>query len=460
MTANDIQIIFTKQQTYFQTAATLPIHFRMLQLKILRRALDEYEDAFYRALENDFRKPRFETFTNEILLCRHEIDFTIKHLARWTKPRPVRPHLLNIPSSDTIMPQPRGVTLVLSPWNYPVQLSLIPVVGAIAAGNCCILKPSELSPNTSNLLHTIISQKFSPEHVAVVEGGVHEATTLLNLEFDTIFFTGSPQVGKIVMQAAAKNLIPVTLELGGKNPCIVEQDADITLSARRIAWGKFLNAGQTCVAPDYLYVHQSILDLFMQQLKKTITGFYGASIIDSPDYARMISVKHFQRIAGMIQPEKVVFGGHTDEPSRYIEPTILYPVTWEDPVMQDEIFGPVLPILPYSDINDVLSQINHRPKPLALYLFATNRKRINEVLTRTSSGGAAINETIVHLANPRLPFGGVGTSGMGASHGKTNFDAFTHYRSVLKKPWWGENTIKYPPYRNKLDLLKRLVRWL
>jgi aldehyde dehydrogenase (NAD+) len=424
------------------------------------QAIQSEEANITAALAADFSKPAFETYGTEIGILLAEIRFTLRHLKKWVKPRRVKASLFNFPSRDYIYPEPLGVSLVIGAWNYPFQLTLSPVIGSIAAGGCAILKPSELTTATSQIIAQLIQKHFPPEYLTVVQGGPETSQALLELPFDKIFFTGSIPVGKIVAAAAAKQLVPVTLELGGKSPCIVDQTTDLPAAARRIVWGKFLNAGQTCVAPDYLLVQQTILPAFLQQLATTITAFYGPDPSQSPDFARIINQRHFERLSKLMTDASIFTGGQTDAEGLYIAPTLLTGITWQHPLMQEEIFGPLLPVLPFNTLSEAIAEVNIRPKPLALYLFSRDKKAQATVLAQTSSGGVCLNDTVSHLANPHLPFGGVGSSGQGNYHGKASFDAFSHHKSVLKKPFRPDLPLRYPPYQGKLNWVKKAFRWL
>ncbi|MBD2439434.1 aldehyde dehydrogenase [Nostoc sp. FACHB-110] len=449
--------LIQKQRDFFQTGKTQEISFRLEKLRTLKQAIAENEQAILQALYADLHKPEFETYATEISLVK-EITHAIKHLTSWTKPKKAEVPLEFFSYSAKIYPEPLGVVLIIGPWNYPFNLIISPLVGAIAAGNCSILKPSEIAPHTSSLLAQIIGQYFEPEYIAVVEGGVEVSQKLLAEKFDHILFTGGTAVGKIVMEAAAKHLTPVTLELGGKSPCIVDVNINLEHTARRIIWGKFLNAGQTCIAPDYLLVDKSIKQNLLDSLKKIIHEFYGDHPADSPDYARIISQKHFERLSGLLKDGEIIIGGETKPEERYIAPTIIDQVSLTDPVMQEEIFGPILPVIEYTDITEAIALINSRPKPLALYLFTENENLQQQVLQATSSGGVCINDTIMHVAISSLPFGGVGDSGIGNYHGKAGFDTFSHYKSVLRNSFWFDLKWRYAPYQGKLSFLKRLIK--
>lgn len=458
--ASTFSSILQAQQTFFRSGQTRPISFRKKMLDVLEKAIRQEETQILDALAQDFSKPAFETYTTEIAILLAEISFIKKNLNRWAKPRRVKSSLLNFPSGDAIYPEPYGVALVIGAWNYPFQLTLSPLLGAMAAGCCAILKPSELTPATSQLLARLIKKHFAPEYITVVEGAAEASQALLKLPFNKIFFTGSVPVGKLVAQAAAQQLIPVTLELGGKSPCVVDETANLKIAARRIVWGKFLNAGQTCVAPDYVLVHQSQELALLAALKETITEFYGSDPAASPDYARIINDAHFTRLTDLLKESTVYSGGSADASQRYLAPTLLQNVTWQSLLMQDEIFGPLLPVIPFKTLPEAIAQINARPKPLALYFFSSSKKAQEMVLQQTSSGGVCLNDTISHLVNPRLPFGGVGESGQGNYHGKASFEAFTHQKSVLRKPFWPDVPLRYPPYLKKLKWVRKFFKWL
>ncbi|MGB7520844.1 MAG: aldehyde dehydrogenase, partial [Spirulinaceae cyanobacterium] len=426
-------------------------------LKALQQAIKSQEEEIAQALYNDLKRPKLESLAAEVSLCLKEISYALKHLKAWTKPQKVATPLALLPGSSHIIPEPLGVVLIISPWNYPFQLAIAPLVSATAAGNCVIIKPSEIASHTSQVIAQLIEKVFPPEYITVVEGDKEVSTELLKQKFDHIFFTGSTAIGKIVMEAAAKHLTTVTLELGGKSPCIVDSNIDIGISAKRIAWGKFINAGQTCIAPDYLLVHSSIRSALLTALKKCLEEFYGQNPATSPDYSRIISDRHFQRLSALLKEGKIVVGGETNSAERYIAPTIIDQINWDDEVMAEEIFGPILPIIEYENLTEAITAINSRPKPLALYIFSEDKQVQKQVLEQTSSGGVCINDTISQVASCELPFGGVGASGMGSYHGKAGFDAFSHQKSILKKPFWLDIKLKYPPYEGKLKFLKFLL---
>lgn len=452
-----IQTLLKNQKAYFLQGQTSSIRFRMGQLQKLRDGIKKYESELLDALYKDLKKPAFEAYTSEIGFTLESITFTMKHLKKWHKAENRKVPLHQLGSKGYLTYEPYGNVLIIGPFNYPFQLLIEPLIGAIAAGNTAILKPSSDTPHTEAVIVKMIEELFDPDYVAVVTGRREVTSELINSPFDYIFFTGSVGVGKVVMEAAAKHLTPVTLELGGKSPTIVDASAAIDTAAKRIVWGKFMNAGQTCIAPDYVYVHEKVATKFMASLKKYIRHFYGENIQESPDYGRIVSKKHFNRLVDLIQGD-IYFGGAYDEASKYIEPTILENVTWKDPVMEDEIFGPILPVMIYENLDEVISSINGRPKPLALYLFSTKQSVHKKVMRETSSGGMAINDTISHITSPHLPFGGVGESGMGAYHGKYSFKTFSHQRSVIKKSNWLSLNVVYPPYKDKIKLVKKIMK--
>lgn len=450
--------VIDKQRNFFGTGKTKDISFRIEQLKILKKAIIDNKEAILKALQFDLNKPEFETYGSEIGFCLEEINYALKHINNWTKPKKIKAPITQFLSTAKIYCEPLGVVLIVGAWNYPFQLVIAPLVAAIASGNCATLKPSEISANTSHLLSEIILEYFNPEFVAVVEGGVETSQQLLEEKFDHIFFTGSGEIGKIVMAAAAKHLTPVTLELGGKTPCIVDAKTHMEYTARRIVWGKFMNAGQTCVAPDYLLVDRKIKKDLLEQIKKCIREFYGENPEKSPDYARIINQKHFNRLCKFLDNGEIVIGGDTNPSERYIAPTLIEGVEWQYPVMQEEIFGPILPVIEYTELTEAIALVNAKPKPLALYFFSTDKQKQQRVLHQTSSGGACINDTVMHLAVLELPFGGVGESGIGRYHGKAGFETFSHQKSVLNKSFLVDVKLRYAPYLGKLKLLKSLIK--
>lgn len=452
-----IATLVRRQRAFFSTGATKPLDFRLAQLKALKQAILDHQPAILEALKADLNKPELESYLTEIGVIK-EINEAIKHLRSWAKPKSVAVPLEQFPAKGRIYAEPLGAVLIIGPWNYPLNLMIAPLVGAIAAGNCALLKPSELAPHTSRVVATLIKKTFEPAYIAVIEGGVEVSQAVLAEKFDHIFFTGSTAIGKIVMAAAAQHLTPVTLELGGKSPCIVDSDIHVEYTARRIVWGKFLNAGQTCIAPDYLLVDRRIKPALIEAMKTAIREFYGENPAQSPDYTRIISLKHFARLTNMLQDGQVLIGGETNPDDRYIAPTLLDQVSQDAAVMQEEIFGPILPVLEYDEIETALNLINSKSKPLALYVFSRNQQFQDLVLHQTSSGGVCINDTIVHIAASTLPFGGVGDSGIGSYHGKASFDMFSHHKSVMTKNFWFDLKLRYPPYAGNLGLFKWMVR--
>ncbi len=442
----------------FASGRTLDPAWRAEQLTALARAMEAEEARIVDALKADFAKPAAETLTAEVDYVKKEARRAAKRLKRWMKPRRVATPLAAFPSRSMIRPEPYGVALIIGAWNYPVQECLAPLVGAIAAGNCAVIKPSELAPSASNAILEIVRAHLDGSAVAVIEGGVEETTALLDQRFDKIFYTGGAKVGRIVMAAAAKHLTPVTLELGGKSPAIVEPDADLAVSARRIAWGRFMNAGQICVAPDYALVHDSVHDAFIEALREALHAFYGEEPKRSPDFARLVNERHFDRVAKLIEPHKAAIGGETDRSERYIAPTVLTGVTEESPAMQEEVFGPVLPVLTYSDRAEALEFVRGRDAPLALYVFTEDDAFAEEVIARTRSGTVMVNDAVIFQANAALPFGGIGESGMGAFHGEHSFRCFSHDKAVMKRGFALDSALRYPPYdAKKLDTLRKLA---
>lgn len=436
------------------------IGYRKETLKKLLFNIQKSEDLIIKALHDDFKKPAFEAVLTETNYVISELKDTIKNIHDWAKPKRVFPSILNFPSTDYLYKEPYGKVLIIAPWNYPFQLALCPLISAVAAGNKVILKPSELTPKTAEIITEIIQKTFHINHVEVVQGGVDVSQKLLEKRWDYIFFTGSVAVGKVVAKAAAENLTPVTLELGGKNPCIIDETANLKLAAKRIVWGKFINAGQTCIAPDYILIHKDMKVHFIEYLKNEITKTYGHNPQESPDFARIINTKNWVRLDSMIERNKVVFGGQTDAKNLYISPTLIDEPSMESAIMQEEIFGPILPILTYKTEADIKNCIDQYEKPLALYVFSENRNFTKKIITRYSFGGGCINDTIVHFSNKRLPFGGVGHSGIGAYHGKLSFDIFSHHKGIVKKANWLDLPMRYAPYKDKLATIKRLLDWM
>ncbi|NLI89671.1 MAG: aldehyde dehydrogenase [Epulopiscium sp.] len=456
---NNISNIVKSQQDFFKSNTSKNIDFRIYQLKSLARTIIKYEEQIIDALYKDFKKPAFESYTTELYTVLSEIKYFIKNLPKLSKSKKASTSFINFPSKGYITPEPYGVCLIISPWNYPIQLTLSPLVGAIATGNCVIIKPSEHSPNTSNILETIINEAFPPHYISLLKGDESVAKELLNQDIDYIFFTGSQRVGKKVMTKAADNLIPITLELGGKSPVIVDRDANIPVTARRIVWGKFINCGQTCVAPDYILAHEDIKDELLHYICKYIIKFYSKTPEHSPDYARIISADHFDRLKAYIQEDKIFFGGKTNKKDLFISPTVLHNIKPTDPIMQDEIFGPLLPIITFSKLNHAIKIVENNPKPLALYYFGNNKERENLIISSISFGGGCVNDTIMHLSSNHLPFGGVGYSGIGSYHGKASFHTFSHYKSILNKSAIIDTPFRYPPYKGKLKLVRGFTIW-
>ena len=453
---NTTEQLVARQRAYFATGATLPLAFRRRALDALRASILRHEADINAALERDLGKSASETYMCETGMTLSELRYVRHHLGRWARRHHVVTPLAQFPSDSFMVPAPYGVTLILSPWNYPFMLCMEPLIGALAAGNCCVLKPSAYSPATSAVIRTIVAECFPPEYVTVVEGGRAENQALLEQKFDYIFFTGGVNVGREVMRKAAEHLTPVSLELGGKSPCVVTVDARIDVAAKRIAFGKLLNCGQTCVAPDYVLVDRRVKDELIAALIRHMTAMVGGDATKNPDYVHMVNEKHFDRVLGLIDPAKVVFGGKSDRATLRIQPTILSGVTAEDAVMGEEIFGPVLPILTYASLDEAVAFINSRPHPLALYLFSESRAVQSRFLTAVPFGGGCINDTIIHLATSRMGFGGVGQSGMGSYHGKKSFDTFSHEKSIVKKSTRIDLPVRYAPYSRLKDRLLRV----
>lgn len=456
---HDILGIVERQKETVESGITKSLTFRLKQLQILKATIKEREKHIMEALYNDLGKSEFEAYATEIGTIYDSIGHAMKHLKRWMKPQRVRTPIVHFGSTSYIYSEPYGSTLIIGPFNYPFMLVMDPLVGAISAGNCAVVKPSEFTPNVSAVIAEILSHCFEDTYIKTIEGGKEVTSSLIHAPFDLMFFTGSIQVGKIVMEAAASNLIPVILELGGKSPCIVDREANLDLAAKRIIWGKFLNTGQTCVAPDYVLAHEDIKEALIVKMKEQIAAFYGNDPKQSPDYGKIVNTRQWDRLNGLLDHSKVVAGGTGDRESLYIAPTIMNEVVWNDKVMEEEIFGPILPVLRYSDLEDTISKINARPKPLALYVFTSNKDIENKVLESIPFGGGCVNDTILHLVSPHLPFGGVGSSGMGSYHGKHSFGAFSHRKSILKKSTKISLNLIFPPYNvHKLKWLKRFMR--
>lgn len=450
------ELIFQSQKEFFNSQRTKDLFFRRENLLKLKSLLKANEQLLFEAIYKDFRKSEFDTYVNELNLIYLEIDYFLKNLNRLSRPKKVKIGLALLPGKSYIYKEPMGCTLIIGAWNYPYALTLIPMVSSMAAGNTAMIKPSELPENTMRVMAGLINSNFPSNYLYVVEGGVPETTEILKLPYDKIFFTGSPRVGRVVYEAAAKNLTPVTLELGGKSPVVVTASADLETAVKRIIWGKFLNGGQTCVAPDYLLVEESVKPQLMELLKQKLDAFNYTD--GAGHYVSIINKRNFDRILGLIDTSRISYGGAYNENTLYIQPTILDNITWNDPVMQEEIFGPVLPVLSFTDLDEILREILKREKPLAAYLFTTNEEQKSNFLKTISFGGGCINDTVMHLTGDSLPFGGVGNSGMGSYHGDAGFMTFSHQKSILEKSNWGEPDFKYPPYSaEKFKWIKRFM---
>lgn len=451
----EIIAIHQRQKEFFATGSSRSVEFRIQALKDLKQAILDFQPQLLDALWKDLHKSPEEAYLTEIGIVQSELDNHIRHLRKWTKPKRVSSPLTLFPSSSYILTEPLGISLIVAPWNYPFQLLINPLIGSISAGNCAILKPSPDAKHFSAVISELIKSIFPVEYITTIEGEREVNTALFALPFDFIFFTGSPSLGKVVMQAAAQHLTPVVLELGGKSPCIVHSDAHIDHSAKRIIWGKLMNAGQTCIAPDYLFVHSSVKERLLKRMDEYITEFYGTDPQSSRFYPRIVSNRAMERLSALIGKDKIYRGGKTDTGDKYIEPTILINITENDPIMQDEIFGPILPVMEYNDMNEAINYINRKEKPLALYFFGSSSAG-EKVLAATSSGGACINDTLVHIGNHKLPFGGVGNSGIGKYHGKSSFEVFSNQRSIVKSPVWIDFPFRYIPYKY-MSLVKRIL---
>ena len=449
--------LVAQQRQFFNSHTTKDISFRIKQLTSLEDVLNDNIELLDRAIYNDFKKSSFENYMTEIGIVLYDIKQAKKKLKRWSSKQRVKTNLGNFPAKSYIIPEPLGVTLIISSWNYPYQLSLAPIVAAIAAGNTIILKPSEISSQTSGVMASILNEAFDPNFLKVIQGGVQETTELLKQKFDKIFFTGSTTVGKIIYKAAAEHLTPVTLELGGKSPVIITKDANIKMAAKRIVWGKFLNAGQTCIAPDYLYVDAQISETLLKALTKEIEK--ARYSFENGNYVQIINERNFDRLVALLDPSKIYCGGQTDKAQRYIAPTLLHTISFDDKIMQEEIFGPILPVLTFTDLNEAVKNVQLLPKPLSCYVFTSSDQVKNKIIKEISFGGGAINDTIMHISNPNLPFGGVGSSGFGSYHGQAGFNCFSNFKSLLDKPTWYESSLKYAPYtQKKLAIIKKLLK--
>ena len=453
-----IENIKEKQLVFFKDFKTQDVKIRIQHLKKLKRVLEEREESLFEALYQDLKKPVFESFTSELLMVQKELDLHIKNIKEWAAPKRVSGSLINFPSQDYILSEPYGTVLLISPWNYPFQLAMIPLIGAIAAGNTAVIKPSESAPHTAQIIEEIISEVFPPEWVIVIQGGVKVGAALLKTQWDYIFYTGSTAVGKIVAKAAAEFLTPTTLELGGKSPCIVDGTAPIQKTARRIVWGKFLNCGQTCIAPDYVLVQKEYKKALVAAMIQEIEKAFGKNAKNSKDYGRIIHQKHFEKLEKDLDKQKLLYGGKKDKDELYFGPTLVEEPALDSSLLVDEIFGPILPVLSYTTESDIDSILTKLMNPLAFYLFSTNRRFINTMIQRYSFGGGVINDAIIHFTNDKLPFGGIGNSGMGAYHGKHSFEVFTHAKPVVKRSFWFDLPQRYAPYPKSLKALKFLLK--
>ena len=453
-----IEELLKSQNSFFSSGETKSIAFRKAMLRRLKDSIIKEEELILDSLKKDLNKSSFEAYETEVGIILEEINYTLKYIDKWAKPKRVKTPLTQFPSVSRIYKEPFGTVLIMSPWNYPFQLTIAPLIGAIASGNTVIIKPSEYSSHTSNTIKTLIENTFNPEYIAVIEGGRDVNQTLLNQKFDYIFFTGSIGVGKLVMESASRNLTPVTLELGGKSPCIVDETANIALAAKRISWGKTINAGQTCVAPDYILVHKSKTKDLIQEMSKNIDKFYGNHAHYNDELPKIINDRHFDRLLQLMKSGRIVYGGNFNTETKQIQPTLLMDVSLNSPIMQEEIFGPILPIIEFSDLHEAIHIIKSMAKPLALYLFTHSKENERLILNNLSFGGGCINDTIVHLTNPNMPFGGVGDSGMGAYHGESSFNLLSHKKSILKKSVFFDLWLRYPPFKNNLKLLKIFMK--
>ena len=455
----DIPKLVSAQKHFFASQQTKDISFRKNALRKLQSELFKREADIVQALYNDFKKSEYEAIMTETSIVYSELKMAIKNIEKWNKPKKVLPSILNFPSSAKIYSEPYGTVLIIAPWNYPFQLAISPLIGAIAAGNTIVLKPSELTPHTSTIVREIIEAVFDERHVAVIEGGVPVAQELLTLRWDYIFFTGSVNVGRIVAKAAAEFITPVTLELGGKSPCVVDDSVSIKLAAKRIAWGKFINGGQTCIAPDYILIHKSQKDAFVEAIKEEITLAYGDDPEQSSDFPRIVNTRNFERLAIMLENENILIGGKTNKDDCYIAPTLIDEPSLDSEVMKGEIFGPILPIISYETEEDIATIIGKYDKPLAFYIFSNKNRFAKKLIQQYSFGGGTINDTTVHFANHRLPFGGVGESGIGGYHGKQTFDTFSHKKGIVSRGTWLDVPTRYAPYKGKLNQLKNLMKF-
>lgn len=453
----DYSLIVSQQRAFFNSNATKSVAFRIQQLRKLKNALQTNEQALMKAIDSDFKKSEFDTYTNELMLVYADINEAVRKVKKWARRKRTRTNLINFPAKSYVIPEPLGVSLIIGAWNYPYQLSFAPMVAAIAAGCTVILKPSELPAATSRVMARIIAENFPQEYITVVEGSISETTALLEQKFDKIFFTGSVPVGHIVYQAAAKQLIPVTLELGGKSPAFITESCNMKMSVKRLVWAKFLNAGQTCIAPDYVLVHQSVKQTFLDALSAEI--HQSDFRIENGNYVQIINHRNGERLSALLDQSTIYLGGTYNRETRYFEPTVLTDSTFEDRVMQEEIFGPILPVITYNDLSEAIQQVKERPKPLSCYIFTSDLRIKQRILQEVSFGGGAVNDAIMHVSNSHLPFGGVGESGIGSYHGIAGFNAFSHYKSILDKPTWFELNLKYSPHSlKKLNFIKKVLK--
>lgn len=459
MDGSNLTTLIKAQRAFFESGATRAYSFRIEQLKKIKWLLEKHEDDIVSALQQDLHKPKTETLLTEILMVTKEIDFICKHLHKWMRPLKVGTPLRLWPAKSRILSEPYGLVLIISPWNYPIQLTFSPLIGALSAGNCVLVKPSEIATHSEKLLGELIPRYFPKEYIAIATGG-HELTrNLLDQQWDYIFYTGGTETGKMVMNAAAHHLTPLTLELGGKSPCIVDESADLAFAAKRIAWAKTINAGQVCIAPDYLLVHANCKQALLQKLQEAFVQFYGQNPIQSPYYARIVNHKHFTRLTKLLAQGQIIYGGHQDEQQLYLSPTLIDGLSWQDSIMQEEIFGPILPIFTFDELKTAIEKVQSLSKPLALYFFSKKENNIKHVLQHIPFGGAAINDCLLQAVNPGLPFGGIGYSGLGQYHGKYSYDTFSHYKSIFRKLVSIDFKLEYPPYTaTKLRLIRTLFK--
>lgn len=450
--------ILQKQRKFFNSNKTKDIGFRLEKLNKLRELLKLYESDIFDALHKDLNKSNFETYVSELGIVLEELNGVIKNLHKWAKPKRVKTPIAHFYSKSYVYSEPFGISLIISPWNYPLQLALIPLIGSISAGNCSILKLSQKSKHTSSIIAKIINENFEEEFIKVVDSDLTSNEELLEEKYDYIFFTGSTKVGKKIMEGASKNLTPLTLELGGKSPCIVDESANIPISAKRIVWGKFLNAGQTCVAPDYLVVHKSVKNELVKEMRKSLLEFFGTHPMENSEYPKIITNDHFERLTGLLGEGEIEVGGNSNLELQKIQPTIISKIHWDSKIMEEEIFGPILPIIEYEELEEIILKIRELPKTLALYIFSEDKKNEEKIINEISFGSGCINDTLIQLANPNLPFGGVGDSGMGKYHGKYSFDTFSNKKGILKKSNLFDIPLRYPPSKDKLEIIKKIMK--